>query len=1026
MLDRAARKPVIWIAAPAGYGKTMLAATYVARARDRTLWYQADGSDADAATFFFYLAGAVRGRGLPLLTPERRADLAVFARNFFRILFARLRPRWLVVDDFHEAEAGELARILAVAATELPAGATLLVLSRNDPPPEFARLRSSGALAMVGGDALRLTPQEARSIAARRRVAPAALRDAYAVSEGWAAGLLLLLERQAAEGVTAGRAAGAPVFDYFAAELLARADREERDLLLATSLLDRFTAGLAAMITGNARSPEVLAGLRRRHYFIYRYGGTEAGAAYQYHPLFRAFLRASVARHYGEAGTGELLRRAARAAEDGSAPESALALWAQARDWENLIGCIGRLAPELFATGRSRTIEDAVARMPDARRDAEPWILYWLAQCRLPVDPADAKRRLERAVDLFRARADRTGALLAWTGVVDVALHMASEFVSLDRWIAALPDIAGADPLPGELDNQVAVRMFSALALRQPQHAAIAQWRDRALAILRADDAPPLRLVAGVHLFMYFAWLGETARARECVQWLESLMRAPGIPPLMQITVQVMRAMCAWQIEADAARTAEIVDEARKLGAQEGIGIWDYHLVCHATAASLAEGDLPKARRLLRWLAAELGRARTLERGLYHWLIHWEALARGDIFEADRQQSAAQALVEPAALMEAVGMKFGAIFSKLLAARNDVASGNRAAAQALLDEARAGAGAVGSRLIECTVEFEEADLAQRAGDEAGVRRALGAAFAIMRERGLWTFHGWIPVRMAKFCAEALAMGIETEFVRRLIRRRRLAPPAGAHSENWPWPIRVETLGQFALFIDDDHLPADPRSRRKPLDMLKTLVAFGSRGATAEALAAELWPEAEGDTAANLFKVTLHRLRELLGHEALRLAEGRLSANLLVVWTDAWALERALEGTRDSKDAQTRLEAVLALYRGPFLGDDVGANIAILKYRERLRRRVLAAVKPVLAQLKQAAQWEALARLAARALEIEEIDEDLHEALVRACLGQDKRVLALQALERAMRVYADLKLPLPARFDELRRRALGRS
>src|SRR5512139_2171212 len=50
-LDAALQRPVAWLSAQPGAGKTTLVATYLqARAR-RALWYQVDDGDADAASF---------------------------------------------------------------------------------------------------------------------------------------------------------------------------------------------------------------------------------------------------------------------------------------------------------------------------------------------------------------------------------------------------------------------------------------------------------------------------------------------------------------------------------------------------------------------------------------------------------------------------------------------------------------------------------------------------------------------------------------------------------------------------------------------------------------------------------------------------------------------------------------------------------------------------------------------------------------------------------------------------------------
>src|SRR5262249_45681274 len=138
LLDRAAQRPVTWVWAPPGAGKTTMVASYLAARRRRALWYQMDAGDADAATFFYYLGRAAprRRRPLPLLTAEYRSGLAVFARRFFRELYGRLSgPFTVVLDNYQEIPPGSaLHEVVAEAVAEIPEGVRLVVISRAEPP----------------------------------------------------------------------------------------------------------------------------------------------------------------------------------------------------------------------------------------------------------------------------------------------------------------------------------------------------------------------------------------------------------------------------------------------------------------------------------------------------------------------------------------------------------------------------------------------------------------------------------------------------------------------------------------------------------------------------------------------------------------------------------------------------------------------------------------------------------------------------------------------------------------------------
>jgi LuxR family transcriptional regulator, maltose regulon positive regulatory protein len=174
LLDRRREHPVVWISGPPGAGKTTLVASYITERETPGIWYQIDPGDGDPATFFYYmgLAAEQAGRGkhaaLPLLTEESLPDLAGFGRRYARELYARLAVgATIVLDNVQEAPSGSaMVQLLEVFAEEVPEGITLLGISRSEPPAELMRQVSTGRLATIDWDAMRLTLEETRQIAA--------------------------------------------------------------------------------------------------------------------------------------------------------------------------------------------------------------------------------------------------------------------------------------------------------------------------------------------------------------------------------------------------------------------------------------------------------------------------------------------------------------------------------------------------------------------------------------------------------------------------------------------------------------------------------------------------------------------------------------------------------------------------------------------------------------------------------------------------------------------------------------------
>jgi len=253
---------------------------------------------------------------------------------------------------------------------------------------------------------------------------------------------------------------------------------------------------------------------------------------------------------------------------------------------------------------------------------------------------------------------------------------------------------------------------------------------------------------------------------------------------------------------------------------------------------------------------------------------------------------------------------------------------------------------------------------------ASLRERLRAC----RERRYTGFLRQLPQMMAELLALALAHGIEPEFTRALIRERRLEAPSPA-TIDWPWPLALRTLGDFIVIRDGEPLVSKGKAQKRPLEMLKALIALGGRHVDASMLTAKLWPDAEGDDAKTSFDSGLYRLRKLLDVDgALTLAEGRLSLDDRLVWLDVWAFEQALDATPPD------IDAALACYRGHFLGLEAPAPWA-LPLRDRLQARLARAVLARGQALEADKKFAAARTLYERALELDNLAEAVYRRLM---------------------------------------------
>jgi len=995
-LDRAWRRVLIWIVGTPGSGKTTLISDYLSRRRATTLWYQLDGGD-DVATFFHYLGLAARRaapryrRPLPRLAIDRTEGLERFARDYFLELYGRLKPPFaLVLDNYQELPADSpLHEIIRQAVDRLPRGGHIIALSRQEPPVSFARARLNETMTVIHDAVLRFTLEETRGIAGRRapsRHPGLSVQELHALTHGWAAGLMLMLEQAGNTTKDERQALKTPgvLFDYFASEVFDKLDTDTRAVLLKSALLPTMTARVVAELSGERRAGRILNHLSRNNFFTSRYDLAEP--EFQYHPLFREFLLSRV-RRLPPAELAALRLRTARLLEKTGATEAALQLYRDAGTWEDFGHCLHRLAPALLAQGRQQVLEHWLALLPPDSLSASPWMQYWSAVCRLPHDPAGSRAQFEQAMETFIRRGEGTGARLAWCGGISAVQYGAREYGTLHGWIEryrTLPEDSS-----GTTSATVMASMLTALVFSDPASSDAEDWITRATAAVQArTEITDAQVVAGTWLLVLDLFRGQHARADQLARRLAEISDAPATSASNRILARVASILHAW-LRADARRAHDLIGEARTIAVDSGVRLWDPHLAVHAAAAALTAGDIETAGEWLDQVERNLNNARALDLGFYHYLILWRALLRGEPAMA----------LEHTAYVGSMGFTTGLWFADALQhqiqaiAWLQAANPQRAAPhiEALRNSGRKHA----SRYFECLAGMLDAQCALEERRDADADRALTEAFALARQHDIVNFPGWLPAAVARLAARALESGIEVAFVRDLIRRRGLPVTDEARDlEAWPWPVRIYTFGRFSIVNGDKPIASDGRAPRRPIEMLAVLLAEGGRGVYEDRLCEILWPEAEGDAAHRAFDTTLHRLRKLLGHErAVLLSDGKLSVNPALCWVDTWSFERLLgrvdlllkspEPQNGDRQQLGQLSSRLhVLYRGPFLGRDARANWAIAQ-RERLQTKYLCLLSTLARRWETFGAWEQAAETYEKAIDVQPSAEEYYQRLILA-------------------------------------------
>ena len=986
-LDQARTKPVMWVMGPAGFGKTTLVASYIEQRKPFCLWYQLDEGDGDVASFFHYLSLAVQNavpryrKPLPHFTAEYRISLNTFTRRFFEELYSRVKcPSALVFDNYHHLPSGsQLHEVLETALETVPEGITWIFMSRALPPPSFAALQARQALHVFNPDALRLSAEEAIELVhlhSKRhgwRPPDRLVEQMHAKTSGWLAGLVLLLENtrlNEAAHETSWSETPEVVFDYLAREVMKGMPPEVRDFLLKTSFLPTMTEAMAEKLTGVGMSGRVLSRLYQSRHFTER--RIDDNPTYQYHPLFRDFLMAQARQHFSSSQLREVQQKAAALLEEANEIEPAVALFQAAEDERNLVRVILSHAPILIEQGRAETLEGWLKSLRPSLLKEAPWLLFWLGACTCRVNHDEGQRLFRRAFEEFEGHDDGAGMLSASCGIVESIMATWVNMPQLETWLAKLETLVSSGFVfpSANLEARATFALFMAELWRRPKEAIIRPMADRVEAMLQKDIDSTQAMLLGFYLAVYKSWMADYDAMERVLIRLEQIGSRTSLSPLAQIWLRAAETSYAFSM-GDAETCVKGVEKGQETARHYGLTPMAGVLWMNGALGAIAAGDLITAEKYL----AET-RSLPDQIGLYHHISGWIAALRGDLYEAWRHIESALTYAQT------MGALFPEALNRIAAAQVLHEQDKHLEAMEHLMRAQQISGEINSPELICRCDLLQAQFAFDRGDEPIGLQFLQRAMALARAKGIVNWLWWRPTGMASLCAKALERGIDVEFVQHLIRKRKLQPePSAIEYLTWPWALQIVTLGRFHVLVDGQPVKFSRKTQQRPLDLLKAIIAFGGQEVADVVLTDALWPDAEGDAGLRVFRVTLHRLRKLIGPENIELKGGRVSlCGHHSCFVDATVFERWLDraesaAQRGDVAAGRRFrEKALSLYGGRFLDDESAPWAEPL--RERLRRKFIRAILRHREELEAFGQGKEAVEWFEKGLEIDPSAEEL--------------------------------------------------
>lgn len=410
-LGRARSARLVVVHSEAGAGKSSLLFDFIRQSGQPCAWYSLDEEDAAPGVFVPYLVHALASAypGAVARTLERLARSPQPEEGWMALLAFLVDELVdfpdclrLVLDDYHlvdgSAEVRDAVRFLLLRG---PTSLQLLLTTRTAPDLPLARLRAKRMLHEIGTDDLRFSEPEAVELfreIARQSLDASLLGPLLEKTEGWVTGLQLVAQalagrhpEEARRYIQSLHECDSHVYDYLADEVFERQEPAVQELLLATSVGERFNLELARDLTGDPEVAGLLDTLVRSRLFLINLGE----GWYRYHHLFGDFLRRRLERHASSERVRSLHFVVARAMAERNEPAAAIPHFLKAESFEQAAGLLE--SPELITAGAPSRLGEWLSKLPAELRARRPTLDVVQAEL------LDLEGNWAEAVELYRS-----------------------------------------------------------------------------------------------------------------------------------------------------------------------------------------------------------------------------------------------------------------------------------------------------------------------------------------------------------------------------------------------------------------------------------------------------------------------------------------------------------------------------------------------------------------------------------------------------------------------------------------------
>jgi DNA-binding SARP family transcriptional activator len=763
------------------------------------------------------------------------------------------------------------------------------------------------------------------------------------------------------------------IFQYFGKEIFSSLSEEVQGFLIRSSLIDLIEPAFMRDFLGTEIAEEILREHVRKNLFVHSFYDEKRGWLFQYHHLFRDFLKAKFVTSVKHQEQKSLLLTAGSLYEQRGELENSAKYFLEANAYPQAAPVISRLGVDLLQKGRIDDLTKWLHALPNGTIQGSPWLFFYLAMSKRFQGGRENLIPLQKAYTQFKQNGDMRGTLISLAQLIESSIQTGIHLTPVEGLIeegeAALQQ-SESNEYPYEravLWNFIGLgRLLGEGDIRKGIWAC-----QNGYSIAKELRNASLQAYALCFSALGFVLLGEFPLVDEGLNKIEKVTEKCVHPEFRAIELMVRCLLANHRGEFSKAEilVERLQEEVDKHGFLFMVP-WIYEISAYIRAF---QGKFSEAEKIgKQYLSAAISLKNGLLKGSALRLLGLICLHENDFGkarEAINQSMDTFSSEAPSKYhLNRNRIQMGLVYTHLKEFRR---------ADRELGEALQYFSSISSYISLAEVHFAIAFLQQDQGRSDDAISHLQTGFKIARERKYEYFYTLGANYLVKACILALKLKVSEaiDYAAHLLSTRlsslaeedlkKLAdhPDSKVREKAWEIrrkvhrskapPLRIETLGAFRLFRGDSLMEEEEWDRSQPKKLLKAILSCGGGRIPKEIIIDELWPEESPRVGEGNFKTTLQRLRKSLepvihkefGSSYIHLHDNTvfLDAELCHVDTDRFislikmAEEKQKKG--DGKEVLPFCAEALEIYKGDFLPEELYAPWPDKK-REELKAKYM--------------------------------------------------------------------------------------